>query len=241
MEMNRSFALALFLSLVFHSALLVNWPFYGHLKMDKNKSKDKIEITYLKMKDIKTEAALKKEPEIAAQKSQAQPEFSKPLKMIENRPPSNLQPRQADETLSKQDTQENKKKAVAPEKILPEVAPMAVSKQAVVNKSEAKTSVDMGDIHSVPASYAHAVRARIIKRLDSSDVDGDGDVFMRFIIASDGKLIQLSVVDERSSKKGLLRVRAFEAIKDSAPFPAFPAGVAVKEIVFTCQISFRSK
>jgi len=122
-----------------------------------------------------------------------------------------------------------------------EQKPSIEIKQPSIQKLEGITSVDLKDLRFVPSSYAQAVRSKIKANLIPAKSEIKGDVFVRFVIASDGVLQELNIIDEKSTRNGLLREVVFEAIKNSSPFPKFPRDITTPKVTFTCQISFENK
>ncbi len=235
-EINRSFRYALIFSIIFHVLIVANWPFYGHLFSAKDQFKD-IEITYVKVKEPPTAAPKKSED--AVKKSQSQIESAQLTKIVNEELPRPGQPKKSDAADPKKDISEVKKDEVKiDKKPVPEQRAMVVIKQPVAAKTETTASVDLSDLWLVPPSYAQMVRSRIIDNLDSDDSEGEGDVFVRFVITSRGELKDISIIGEKSVKDSSLRKMAFEAVRDSSPFPKFPKDVLVPEITFTCEISF---
>ncbi len=237
--MDRTFKYALIFSFFIHAAVIIEWPFYRHLFPLQSQYKD-IEITYLKIKEPTLPTPKK---EIPAKTSQPQLEFSQPTKMVSAELPKAAQPVSQVETATSK-----KESAISPETkkedIKVEKKPtakgisLAEIKHASIQKLEGITSVKLKGLHPVPPSYAQAIRNEIRKNLGSAKSGAEGDVFVRFIIASDGELRELNIIDEKSTRDGLLRQIVFEAIKNSSPFPKFPNDVIASEVTFTCQISF---
>jgi TonB family protein len=65
-----------------------------------------------------------------------------------------------------------------------------------------------------------------------------GEVYLSFVIASDGKLIDLKFLEEKSSGNSYLKQTAIKSIRDSSPFPAFPKELDYPQLSFTVIISF---
>ena len=238
-EVNKSFRYALILSIIFHAVAVANWPFYGRLFSVRDQSKD-IEITYVRAKEPPTAAPKKSEDVL--RKSQPQLESAQPTKMVSEELPKAGQPKKSEAAVTKKDIIEAKKDEVKIDnKPAPEQRATVVIKQPVVPKTETTASVDLKDLRLVPPSYAQTVRSRIIDNLDSDDSGGEGDVFVRFVITSRGELKDISIIGEKSVKDSSLRKMAFEAVRNSSPFPKFPKDILAPEIAFTCQISFIRK
>lgn len=238
-EINKSFRYALIFSIIFHVLAVANWPFYGRLFSVKDQSKD-IEITYVRAKE--PPAAAPKRAEDAVKRSLPQLESAEPTKIVSEELPKAVQPKKSDAAVSRKDIAEVKKdEAKNDKKPASEQRATVVVKQPVIPKTETTASVDLENLRLVPPSYAQTIRSRIIDNLDSDDSEAEGDVFVRFVITSRGELKDISIIGEKSVKDASLRRMAFEAVRDSSPFPKFPKDISTPEITFTCQISFIRK
>ncbi len=65
-----------------------------------------------------------------------------------------------------------------------------------------------------------------------------GDVYLSFIIASDGSLRESRLVEERSTPSRYLHELALRSVKDASPFPVFPPGLDHPQLSFNVVISF---
>ncbi len=122
----------------------------------------------------------------------------------------------------------------------------------VVNKQPAQiTEVNMKRKVSVPAlksekinnplyqNYYQAVRSVIKKRAYANYSKTDtGEVYLTFVLLSDGRLKQLQVIDERTSANDFLKDISLRSIKESSPFPAFPGDLNYPELSFNVVISY---
>jgi TonB family protein len=224
-DVNRTFKTALLFSAVLHIFLLFNWPIYRHLFTERKNPGD-IEITYLKLNDI-----VQKPAEAPARRSLLQPEVSQPAKLVTEAKP-------AAEAKAPPKAEAAKKEQPRTDKEESEQVSRVVIKQPIVPQIQATASVDMQGLRLMPSSYSQSVRNRIIENLDMMKSVVEGQVCVRFVVYSDGKLKDVRIVDERSSSNGFLRSAAFDAVKGAAPFAEFPSGVNLPEITFTCEISF---
>lgn len=231
-DVDRTFKTALLFSAVLHMVMLFNWPFYRHLFTER-KSPGDIEVTYLKLK----EQPLPKASEVSVRRSQSQPEISQPEKLMTEDTPK-AKPGKAEAAKKEPVSVQANKEPAKAGKSSPEEASKIVIKQPISSYIEATASVDVQGLRLVPPSYSQIVRNRIIDNLETMKSGVEGDVYVRFVISSDGRLKEMNIIDEKSSDSGFLRSAAFEAVKAAAPFPAFPATVNIPEIVFTCEISF---
>jgi len=230
------FLIALVFSAAIHMFLLFSWPVYRYFFTEIPKAAD-IEVTYLKSKE---QPALNR-TEAAVKKSESHPEISAPKKLISEETPK--------VPSVKKTEPEAPKRAVPvsspPKKLVGEKPSKISIKEPVISKIQTAASVgasvDAQGLHLIPPSYSQIVRDRIIDKLDARRMSGQGDVYVRFVITSSGALKDVSIIEEKSSDEGILKAAAFEAVKNSAPFPVFPENVSVPEISFTCQITFSRK
>jgi len=231
-DVDRTFKTTLLFSAVLHVFLLFNWPFYRHIFTDWKKPGD-IEITYLKTE------VLREKPEPPAKRSAPQPEVSKPARLVEEaKPEEKAKPADAKKEIPK--AKPAAPEETAPARKEPDRAKVVI-KEPVVPRIQATASVDMQGLRLMPTSYSQTVRNRIIGRLDTMKSGVEGEVYVRFIVTSDGGLKDIRIVDDKSSSNGFLRSAAFAAVRDAAPFAEFPPGVDLPEIAFTCEISFARK
>lgn len=229
-EKDKKLLIALIFSAAVHILLLFSWPFYRNLFTERPKTGD-IEVTYVKSKEQPTV----KQPGIPVRRSEPLPEIPQPKKLISVEMPE-AAPVKRDEPRAP------KKESFVyspPKKPVGEEPSRIVIKQPIAtSKTETTASVDVQGLRLIPPSYSQVVRDRIIDNLDTKKAGGEGDVYVRFVITSSGALKEVNIIDERSTDNGVLRAAAFEAVKNSAPFPDFPEKVSVPEIAFTCQITF---
>lgn len=91
-------------------------------------------------------------------------------------------------------------------------------------------------------SYYRAVREKIRQYADRNYPRrrrlGAGEVFLSFVVASSGELLQVRVIDKGSTNDALLRNIAINSIRDASPFPSFPKGMGQYQITFNIIISF---
>jgi len=235
-DVDRTFRTTLLFSAVLHIFLLFNWPFYRHIFTDRKTPGD-IEVTYLRAENIR------EKPGQAARRSLPQPEVSRPAKLVaESKPSAEAKaPAKAEAVKKEQPRAKAAGEPAKADKMESDTASKVVIKQPIVPQIQATASVDMQGLKLMPSSYSQAVRNRIIENLDTLKSAVEGEVCVRFIVFSDGKLKEVRILDDKSSSNGFLRSAAFNAVRDAAPFAAFPAGTSLSEIAFTCEISFTEK
>lgn len=234
------FKYSLIFSLFFHTAIIIEWPFYKHLFTQQNQYKA-IEVTYLKFKETDM-PTLKRE--VIREPAQSKIEIFQPTKIASERLSKSAQPQKSELQSAKKDgalPSEKKKEGKDEKGQIVEQKPSTETGRTSAQKPEGVASIDLKGLRPVPASYSQAVRNKIRKNIGGARSEIEGDVYVRFVVTSDGKLKELSIIDERSTKNRLLKEKVFEAIKNSSPFPNFPKEFVSPEVVFTCQISFELK
>ncbi|UCB57367.1 MAG: energy transducer TonB [Candidatus Omnitrophota bacterium] len=65
-----------------------------------------------------------------------------------------------------------------------------------------------------------------------------GEVCLYFVLSSDGKLEEIKVVEERSTKNQQLKKIAARGVQGAAPFSPFPEDLGEKQLSFNVVISF---
>lgn len=65
-----------------------------------------------------------------------------------------------------------------------------------------------------------------------------GEVYLSFVILSDGTLKEIRLVEEKSSSSPYLREIALRSIKEASPFPNFPKELDYPHLSFNVVISF---
>ncbi|MCK5012315.1 MAG: hypothetical protein KAS66_00695 [Candidatus Omnitrophica bacterium] len=66
-----------------------------------------------------------------------------------------------------------------------------------------------------------------------------GEVYLTFVLASQGMLKGVKIIDDKTSANDYLREVALKSIEESNPFPAFPKGFDYPEFTFNLLISFQ--
>ncbi len=89
-------------------------------------------------------------------------------------------------------------------------------------------------------TYYQIVRDRIRDRAYSNYTKlSMGEVFVTFVIKSDGALFALQVLDAKSSANEFLRDVGMRSVQEGAPFPPFPKDLTYPELTFNVSISFQ--
>jgi TonB family protein len=108
--------------------------------------------------------------------------------------------------------------------------------EAVVNqeKNSGRKTTYIGYYRSVREKIRYYADRNYVKEGTSTQ----GEAFLSFVVASNGELLHIMVIDNRSSADSALRDIAINSIRDASPFPAFPQGMNQYQITFNVIISF---
>ena len=89
-------------------------------------------------------------------------------------------------------------------------------------------------------SYYDVIREKI-KAVASlnSPLMAEGEIYLTFILDSNGQLKSLKLIDEKSIPDQKLRQLAYNFVEQAAPFPPFPNELKHPQLSFTVIIEFR--
>lgn len=90
------------------------------------------------------------------------------------------------------------------------------------------------------ANYYSLVRGRIKQRayFNYSEYYA-GEVYLTFILTSDGTLKELQIIEDKTSGGQYLRTIGLKSVKEAVPFPPFPKELHYPELTFNVIISFQ--
>ena len=90
------------------------------------------------------------------------------------------------------------------------------------------------------ANYYSLVRGRIKQRayFNYSEYYA-GEVYVTFILTSDGTLKELQILEDRTTGGQYLRTIGLKSVKEASPFPPFPKELHYPELTFNVVISFQ--
>ncbi|MFH1783058.1 MAG: TonB family protein [Candidatus Omnitrophota bacterium] len=226
MSENKPFKIALLVSALIHSIFFISYPGI-RLLAPKYTPRD-LKITYCKVKEVPEKKLIGIKPT----------EKKIPLKGIKPTQPEKMPEVKKEDILKKSEPVEAKKEIPKP-KVKP------VSKVEVVKEVKFEEVIEEEKDDAKKAtyiSYYRSVRERISYfatiNYPSYNLIHDGEVFLTFVVASNGELLRVSVVDERSTDNQYLRKIALDSIRDASPFPIFPEGLNQYQITFNVIISF---
>lgn len=222
---SKAFQIAFLVSLIAHGVILLQNPNFNSFPI--NKKEEKLEVNYIKepQKRLeqtkaplrKSEPFLKLPTKITAEKRLPPPflDINKENIFKQNRENSLPTPTFTKPAFVKPDIIAIKKKITLP--------PIGVDK--IKNPSY--------------ISYYQLVREKIRRAAYQNYTRADvGEVYLSFIISSDGILKEVRLIEEKSSPSKYLKECALASIKDASPFPDFPKTLDYPQLSFNVVISF---
>ena len=214
MSSNKSFQVAILVSVAIHSVFFLGIPRLPFLPS--RHSPENLKITYYKIEERKERTEEKKESIIEKLPQVKKEEILKPAKAVTKKA-KKVTPEAKRVTIAKELKEERKFETVIQEE-----------------KDDAKKATYI--------SYYRAVREKIRQYADRKYPRNrnlrEGEVFLSFVVASSGELLQIRIVDKKSVNSALLRNIAINSIRDASPFPPFPRGMSQYQITFNVIISF---
>lgn len=134
-----------------------------------------------------------------------------------------------------------KKKEI--EKVRPpqqeQVATIQQTQQVEIEEAKASSAKQSGGDATITTAYLGSLRATIERNTVNPRNSLSGRTLVSFEIDSTGNLLSFSV--KESSGYPALDRAALSAVRDAAPYPAFPEGVNKKPLTVTVPIKFNVK
>ena len=115
-------------------------------------------------------------------------------------------------------------------------------------KSERKISVPVVKSEKITnikyVSYNENIRQKIrqqaYKYAENPDFQS-GEVYLTFILGSDGRLKDIKIIEEKTRASTFLRNVGLRSVREASPFAVFPKDLTYPELTFNVVISFEVK
>lgn len=223
MSDDKIFTLFLVVSLAAHTAFLVTLPSLN-LVPDKNMLQ-RIEVTYQKAPILKKEDNVKTD-EIRR---------IEPIKRISNLNITKNPPPSFNDYFLKPDL----KSEAINKPVVYEVKSIAFKPKRVVLSQDSISQKDNLPKNPVYLKYYQAIREKI-RRYAYLNYNRaySGEVYISFLVSSDGNLKDLRISEEKSAPDNYLKEIAVKSIKDASPFPEIPQELDYPELSFNVIIAF---
>lgn len=225
---NKTFALTLIFSAVVHGVILSQNPNWHFNFFPKAKKDTPVEVSYLKPVEL-TKDAFKREP------PKKEPFLKLTSKVTLNKatPPPFIDKEKIFST-SKELAAKN---ALFTKPALPSFAKPDI---IAIKKKITLPPVDLDKIDNPSyISYYQIVREKIRRTAYQNYTRAEiGEVYLSFLILSDGSLSGVRLVEEKSSPSPYLKEAALRSVKEASPFPSFPKELDYPQLSFNVVISF---
>lgn len=221
MQKDKTFNIALIVSFIIHSAVLL--PTLNFNLLPKLKSLTDLEITYIKPKveqvERLTESASRREIPLNSERKNLLKRLLPPP-FTERIGKEEVLRKEADLALSK------------PQLMKPDI--ISIKRNIQLKPIEINKISSPGYIN-----YYQIVREKIRRCAYQNYTRNDtGQVYLTFVILANGSLENAKIIDEKSTDNPYLKNAALKSIKGAAPFPVFPKELEYPRLSFNVIISF---
>jgi len=222
---EKTFQIAFLLSLITHGIIFFQNPNLNLNVLSQNKKEQNLEVSY-----IKRPQETKEIPKITKPKEEPLLKLPSKITLLKTAPPPFIDK----DAIFKRgtDNASGKYTFTKPAFIKPDI--IAIKKKITLPP----IGIDKVDNPSY-ISYYQIVREKIRRAAyqNYSRVEV-GEVYLSFVISSDGSLREIRLVEEKSSPSHYLREIALKSIKEASPFPNFPKELDYPQLSFNVVISF---
>ncbi len=224
MEFTRSFQTALAISIIAHTTAILPLP--GLNRLSENKKEKTLAVKYIRLpkekrEQIRLEAKTRERLLPIPEKAAVRPKLPAPALT---------------------DKEELFKKAGPGQSRTAQLNKPAVANSDVISirKKISLPPVDLDKIDNPSyIGYYQLIREKIKRAAYQNYSRSDcGDVYISFVISSDGHLKNLILSGEKSSSNNYLKQIAVQSVKDASPFPNFPKELDYPQLSFNVIISF---
>ena len=235
---NKSFQLAVLISILIHFAVFLSAPHMGVISI--KETIPIIKISYVKPKEKEREARKEVGKNIGKVIGQ-KPQYLPPLA------PQALPDVEKEDILNPQGAETHVIPKQAEGKAVGSDIQVSSGRAVIQSNSGKKFEIIVNEEKdsgrkATYIGYYRSVRERIRYYADRNYIregsTGEGEVFISFTVTSKGELLQVAVIEKRSIEDPLLRNIAINSVRDASPFPAFPQGMNQYQITFNVVISF---
>jgi TonB family protein len=222
---DRKFQVALLLSLITHGIILSQSPNLNLNIFSLNKKEQNLEVSY-----IKPTPESEKHPKTLEPKKEPLLKLPSKITSLKTTPPPFIDR----ESIFKKNKEiiSQKYTFTKPTFIKPDV--IAVKKKITL------PPIDIDKVNNPSyISYYQIVREKIRRAAYQNYTRVEvGEVYLSFVILSDGTLKEIRLVEEKSSSSPYLKEIALRSIKEASPFPNFPKELDYPRLSFNVVISF---
>ena len=230
---------ALLVSSVLHFVIIIGIPGLGMLTFNKPISQID-EMTYIAISQAPhPQPARLQSGEVAQFKSGAPAQAMKVKDAVSTKKAETLKARGIAKTAPKRMVH-SQSSLRSLKKIEPKLLAIAFTDKPLINKlSEADIMV----LRNSPLyrDYCQIIREAVRQQATTyyNRFTEIGEVTLSFVLQSDGTLKEVRIVEDASTENEYLRTIASQSVLNAGPYPAFPKGFPIRELIFKLPISFR--
>jgi TonB family protein len=221
---NKVFQITFIISLFAHGLILLSNPNLNFFAQ--NKQEQKMEVSYVKQ----TPKEARQELKTQGTKNEPFLKLSSKISADRRIPPPYVDRQsffKANKVIDLKQIGLNKPVLVKPDIIS-------------VKKKITLPPIDIDKINNPTyVSYYQIVREKIRRAAYQNYTSSEtGEVYLSFIVSSEGYLTEMRLSEEKSSTSPYLREIALRSIKEASPFPPFPKELDYPKLSFNVIISF---
>lgn len=240
MSENKSLQLAVLISLLLHFAIFLSAPYIGITP--KKESFTPIKVAYLKVKEPpKKLIGQKPKPQMLSRSQVFSPVSPEALPEVTKEDMTSPVPAPITETQSVAKQEQIKKEEPTVETIKGSGSGAVIEGKGRRFETIVNNEKDSGK-KATYIGYYRLVREKIRYYADRNYTKegsaSQGEVFLSFTVTSNGELLHIMIVDNKSADDPLLRNIAIDSVRDASPFHVFPQGMNQYQITFNVIISF---
>lgn len=212
---EKTFQVALFISILFHVVVFYQLP---QINVNINKSVQQLEVTYQQLKDFSHELKV----------------LTKNIDTQDQRYRDRIHIVKTPQSFSSffKDKFEIKNFKLIQDK--PKVAELTNKTKRSVNPI-----LDSKMDNPLYKSYYQLIRDKIKKQAYRNYIKyEEGEVYLSFVISSDGSLVDINLFKDKSSPNDFLQDIAVRSVKEASPYPKFPSDLNFPKLSFNVIISF---
>jgi len=222
---NRPFLIAFLLSVITHGIILFQNPNLNLNIFPRDKKEQKLEVSYLKPPQETKESS-----KLVAPKREPFLRLSSKITAAKINPPP---------FIDRESIFQKSKESIAKEYAFTKPA-FTKPDIIAIKKKITLPPIDLDKIDNPSyINYYQIVREKIRRAAYQNYTRTEvGEVYLSFLIFSDGSLRAVQVIEERSSPSVYLKEIASRSIKEASPFPDFPKDLDYPQLSFNVVISF---
>ena len=222
---NRPFLIAFLLSVITHGIILFQNPNLNLNIFPRDKKEQKLEVSYLKPPQETKESS-----KLVAPKREPFLRLSSKITAAKINPPP---------FIDRESIFQKSKESIAKEYAFTKPA-FTKPDIIAIKKKITLPPIDLDKIDNPSyINYYQIVREKIRRAAYQNYTRTEvGEVYLSFLIFSDGSLRAVQVIEERSSPSAYLKEIASRSIKEASPFPDFPKDLDYPQLSFNVVISF---